>query len=184
MQHDAPLPTSRGVRYSGAAEKKGHAMRAVLLCLFWIAATPAFAAEQHRIVGAWKLGSVIVEDMQTKERRALTGANPRGYQVATPEGRWMAIVSTETRTAPKNDQERLQNLRTLIAYGGTYRVADDKIVTKLDVASNEAWIGTEQTIDLKFESDDVMLFEMPPELHPGDAKKRVRAIITWRRDRP
>jgi len=111
------------------------------------------------------------------------GTNPRGYQVVTPDGRWMAIVSTEKRPVPKNDQERLQNFRTLVAYSGRYRVGEGKMTTVLDVASNEAWVGTEQTIDFKFQTDDILQFFLPPEPYPGDPKKRVRIIVTWQRDK-
>jgi hypothetical protein len=158
-------------------------MRPLLLCFMILAASPSFAADKDKIVGTWKLSSVDYEVLQSKDRGHVLGVNPRGYQILTPDGRWIAIVATEKRSVPKNDAERLQNFRTLVAYSGRYTLGKGKISTMLDVASNEAWVGTEQIIDFKFETDDVLEYIMPTEPYPGDPKKRVRIVITWKRDK-
>jgi len=53
----------------------------------------ANAADKDRIIGTWKLVAVTYEDAQTKERTPVLGEHPRGYQIATPEGRWIALVT-------------------------------------------------------------------------------------------
>src|SRR5262245_27547289 len=68
------------------------------------------------IVGAWKLVSVDYEDQETKSRTPVLGKSPRGYQIATPDGLWLALVTAEGRPVPKTDEERAQALRTMIAY--------------------------------------------------------------------
>src|SRR3981081_3955738 len=100
-----------------------HWMRAIVIG-FWLllAALPARADDKDKIVGTWKLVSVVYEDQQTKDRTAVYGEHPKGDQIAAPEGRWLALVTAEGRKAPQTDEERAQALRTMISYAGRYRV--------------------------------------------------------------
>ena len=81
-------------------------MRAFLFCALLLLGVPAHAADKDKIVGTWKLISVAYVDEQTKERTPVLGENPRGYQIATPEGRWLALVTADGRPVPKTDEDR------------------------------------------------------------------------------
>jgi Lipocalin-like domain len=160
-------------------------MRAILpslLAVLIMLASPARADDKTRIVGTWKLVSVVYEDQETKARTPVYGEHPKGYQIATPEGRWIAVVTGEGRPVPKTDEERAQALKTMIAYSGRYRVEDGKVVTKVEVAWNESWVGGEQTRFIRFETDNLLHIESPPLPHPNLAGKVVRVIVTWQRD--
>jgi len=157
-------------------------MRALLLCVLLLSSS-AFAGDKEKIVGTWKLVSVVYEDQATKERTPVYGEHPRGYQIATPEGRWLALVTAENRPVPKTDEERARALRTMISYSGRYRVEDGKVTTKVEVAWNEAWVGGEQVRFIRFEGDDLLHIESPPMPHPNMNNKVVRIIVTWQRDR-
>ena len=139
--------------------------------------------EQQQIVGVWKLVSVMYEDQETKALTPIMGEHPRGYQIATPQGRWLALVTADGRPVPKTDEDRAKALRTMIAYSGRYRVEDGKVITKVEVAWNEAWVGGEQVRFLRFEGDDVLHIESPPMPHPNVNDKVVRVIVTWARDK-
>src|SRR5690242_21533064 len=108
------------------------------LCLVLaLAATPARAddaSDRKNIVGTWKLVSVVYEDQETKARTPVLGEHPKGYQIATPEGRWLALVTADGRKVPQTDAERAQALRTMISYSGRYRVAGGKVPTKAEGA--------------------------------------------------
>ncbi len=158
-------------------------MRLLLLCAFFLVAWPLHAAENGKIVGTWKLVSVMYEDAQTKERTPVLGEHPRGYQIATPEGRWLALVTADGRPVPKTDEDRAKALRTMISYSGRYRVEGDKVITKVEVAWNEAWVGGEQVRFLRFEGDDILHIESPPMPHPNVNDRTVRVIVTWARDK-
>ena len=159
-------------------------MRIVLIAAALVAAAlPARADDAERIVGTWKLVAVTYEDAQTKERTPVLGEHPRGYQIATPEGRWLALVTADKRPVPKTDEERAQALKSMIAYSGRYRVEDNKVITKVEVAWNEAWVGGEQVRFLRFEGDDVLNIESPPMPHPNVDNKTVKVIVTWARDK-
>jgi len=108
------------------------------------------ADEDKLIVGVWKLVSVMYEDQATKAMTPIMGDHPRGYQIATPDGRWLALATPSGRTAPTTDEERAQAFRTMIGYSGRYRVDGSTITTKVDVAWNESWVGGEQITSTVF----------------------------------
>jgi len=160
-------------------------MRIVVLALAALAALTASARADDKgmVAGNWKLVSVVYEDPQTKERTPVLGEHPTGYQIATASGRWLALVTAEGRKVPQTDEERAQALRTMISYTGIYRVENDKVITKVEAAWNQAWVGTEQVRAYRFEGDDIMHLESPPQPHPNLMGKMVRIIVTWRRDK-
>ena len=135
---------------------------------------------RQRIVGTWTLVSVVYEDTATKERTPIYGEHPKGVQIATPAGRWLALMTAEGRTIPKTDEDRAQALKSMIAYTGRYRVEDGKVITKVEAAWNEAWVGGEQVRHIRFEGDKLFI-ESPPMPHPNINDKTVRVIVVWQR---
>ena len=69
-------------------------MRLVLAALLMGLSSSAFANDaelRQKIVGTWTLVSVVYEDQATKALTPIMGERPRGYQIATPDGRiWFA----------------------------------------------------------------------------------------------
>jgi hypothetical protein len=155
----------------------------VLLLIALLFAAPAFAGDRENIVGIWKLVSVVYEDTATGERTPVLGEHPRGYQIATQDGHWLALVTADNRPVPKTEADRARALTTMIAYSGRYRVEDGKVITKVEVAWNESWVGGEQVRFLRFEGDDLLHIESPPMPHPNVNGRTVRVIVSWRRDR-
>ena len=159
-------------------------MRAMLI-LVLLLARPAWAdddSDRRNIVGVWKLVSVVYEDAQTKERTPVLGEHPKGRQIATTDGQWLALVTADGRKIPQTDEERAQALRTMIAYTGRYRVEGGKVITKVEAAWNEAWVGGEQVRSVRFEGDRLFI-ESPPMPHPNVGGKVVRVIVIWDREK-
>ncbi|MGA8323483.1 MAG: lipocalin-like domain-containing protein [Xanthobacteraceae bacterium] len=162
-------------------------MRALAFGLLALSLLPVLAraddaALRQNIVGTWKLVSVVYEDQATKERMPVYGEHPRGIQIATPQGRWLALMTGENRPIPKTDEDRAQALKTMIAYTGRYRVEDGKVITKVEAAWNEAWVGGEQVREIKIEGDKLYI-ESPPMPHPNINNKIVRVIVEWEREK-
>ena len=160
-------------------------MRALLICILMLLNSQVLAddkSDRAAIVGTWKLVSVVYEDQATKERTPVLGEHPRGRQIATADGRWLALVTAEGRTVPTTDAERARALQTMIAYTGRYRVEDGKVITKVEAAWNEAWVGGEQVRFIRFEGDRLFI-ESPPMPHPNLAGKVVRVIVIWEREK-
>ena len=155
----------------------------ILMTVSISAATPALTDDRDRVIGNWKLVSVLYEDPQTGVRTPVLGEHPKGYQIATSAGRWLALVTADGRKIPQTDEDRAQALRTMISYTGLFRVEGDKVITKVEAAWNEAWVGTEQVRFYRFEGDDIMHLESPPQPHPNLMGKTVKIIVTWKRDK-
>jgi Lipocalin-like domain len=139
------------------------------------------AALRRQIVGTWALVSVVYEDTATGERAPVYGEHPRGIQIATPEGRWLALMTGEDRPIPKTDADRVQALKTMIAYTGRYRVEGGQVITKVEAAWNEAWVGGEQVRNIRFDGGRLYI-ESPPMPHPNIYDKTVRVIVVWQRE--
>lgn len=138
--------------------------------------------ESQKIVGVWGLVAQVYEDVATGERVPIFGANPRGRQIATADGRWLALATGEGRPAPRTDAERAVALQTMIAYTGRYRCENGVVRTKVEAAWNEAWVGTEQVRNLRFETDDLLHIVSDAMPHPNVPGRTVRVIVTWRRE--
>ncbi len=139
------------------------------------------ATEKELIVGVWKLVSVMYEDQETKVRTPIMGEHPRGYQIATRDGRWLALATPDGREVPATDEQRAHAFRTMIAYSGRYRIEGNTITTKVEVAWNESWVGGDQVRVIRFEGDR-LLIESPPMPHPNMYGKTMRVIVVWQRD--
>jgi hypothetical protein len=137
---------------------------------------------KRQIVGTWTLVSVVYEDTASKERTPVYGEHPRGIQIATAEGRWLALMTAEGRTIPKTDADRAQALKSMIAYTGCYRVENGQVITKVEAAWNEAWVGGEQVRNIRFAGDRLYI-ESPPMPHPNINDKSVRVIVVWQREK-
>ncbi len=140
------------------------------------------AALRKEIVGTWDLVSVVYEDQATKERTPVYGEHPHGVQIATPGGRWLALMTGENRPIPKSDEDRAQALKTMIAYTGRYRVENGKVITKVEAAWNEAWVGGEQVREIRIDGDRLYI-QSPPMPHPNINNKVVRVIVEWQREK-
>ena len=136
---------------------------------------------RRQIVGTWVLVSVVYEDIATGERTPVYGEHPRGIQIATAEGRWLALMTAEGRAIPKTDADRAQALKSMIAYTGRYRVEGGQVITKVEAAWNEAWVGGEQIRNIRFAGDRLFI-ESPPMPHPNINDKTVRVIVVWQRE--
>jgi hypothetical protein len=136
---------------------------------------------RHNIVGTWRLVSVHYEDQTTGARTPVHGEHPKGIQIATAAGRWLALMTAAGRLIPKTDAERAKALNSMVAYTGHYRIENGKVITKVEAAWNEAWVGTEQVRNMKFDSDKLFL-ESPPMPHPNVSDKTVRVIVVWERE--
>jgi Lipocalin-like domain len=136
---------------------------------------------QQQIVGTWKLVSVNYEDVASKQRTPIYGEHPKGIQIATPHGRWLALMTGEGRAIPKTDAERAQALVSMIAYTGRYRVENGQVITRVEAAWNEGWVGGEQVRNIRFEGDRLYI-ESPPMPHPNISDKTVRVIVVWQRE--
>ena len=152
-----------------------------ILVLFLIAVQPSFADDRAKLFGLWRTVSFETEDQKSSEREAPLGKNPRGYVMYTPEGRMWSIVTGEGREAPKTDEDRAALFKSMFAYTGMYRVEGDKLITKVDVSWNPAWVGKDQVRSFKIDGDRLQQISdwMPAVVKPE--RGMGRGIVTLER---
>ncbi len=153
----------------------------VILMLFLLAVSPGMGAEPAMLHGVWKLVAYEVEVQATGQKEPAMGKNPTGYVIFTTEGRVFFVLTGEGRQPAKTEKERADLLKTLVAYTGTYRLEGDKWITKVEVAWNPEWIGTEQTRHFKVEGNRLQVLTPWRVMPNWPEKGMTRSIITFER---
>jgi hypothetical protein len=146
-----------------------------------IATHPVVAAEGPAVVGIWKLVSYDIEIQATGQKEPVFGKTPTGYAVFTPEGRVFFVLTADGRKPAKTIQDRADLLGSLVAYTGLYRLEGDRWITKVDVAWNPEWVGTEQARSFSVEANRLQVLT-PWRVMPNWADKGMtRSIVTFER---
>ncbi len=153
----------------------------IILVLLAMSGSPVFAAGPAPVQGVWKLVSYEAEIQATGQKELPMGKNPTGYVVFTPEGRVFFVLTGEGRQPAKTAPERAALLDTLVAYTGTYRLEGDKWITKVEVAWNPAWVGTEQARTFKIEGKRLQVFTPWRVMPNWPDKGTTRSIVTFER---
>jgi Lipocalin-like domain len=137
----------------------------------------------QRLMGTWKLVSAEREDVGSGARSAYLGEDPSGYLHYLPDGRMMAIITRGGRKAPAgrvaNAAEAEALIRSMVAYGGTYRCEGDKVIHDCDISWNQSFTGTQQVRTMTFDGDRLTL-SPPPSPDPTDGTMSVRRLV-WER---
>ncbi len=155
----------------------------IVLLLFVIAIKPSFAEDRAQVQGVWKLVSLEIEIQSTGKKEFPMGQKPTGYATFTAEGRVFFILAGEGRKPAKTDQERAALLGSLVAYTGTYRLEGDRWITKVDVAWNPEWVGTEQARSFKINGDRLQVLTSWMILPNWPDKGMTRSILTFERSK-
>jgi hypothetical protein len=160
---------------------KEEIVRAASLCLcsLLLLSQPADADEKDKLVGAWRIVSAVVEDVQTNEQKPLYGEHPKGYLILLASGRMMALLVSDSQKAPQTDEERSAAYRSMVAYSGKFTVEGSKWITKPDVAWNQAWL-VDQERNFRLEGDKLYI-ETAPQMNPNFGKI-VRVTLVWERE--
>jgi len=155
----------------------------IVLVLLVIALEPSFADDRAQVQGVWKLVSNEVEIQSTGQKEFPMGQKPTGYVTFTAEGRVFFVLTGEGRKPAKTDQESDALLGSLVAYTGTYRLEGDKWITKVEVAWNPEWVGTEQARSFKIDGDRLQVLT-PWQIMPNwPDKGMTRSLLTFERSK-
>ena len=134
---------------------------AAICAMALVGATSVALAGDSPLLGTWKLKSFVRQDVATGERRPALGEHPEGYLGYSPDGRMCALFVAGGRVAPAGDQptdaERVQLHKSMLAYAGTYTIAGDKVVHHIDIAWNNARLGSDQVRFFKLDGDRLTL---------------------------
>lgn len=138
-------------------------------------------ATRARLIGTWRLVSVIDEDASTGQKTDFFGPNPAGYINYGADGRMIVINARSDRKSPAGTsptpEEAADLFRSVLAYAGTYTVEGNEVTHHVDISWNEAWTGTHQTRLARFEGNRVHLSTKPMS-DPYSGRMGVRTM-TW-----
>lgn len=135
----------------------------------------------ERLVGTWKLVSFEAEIQESGQRLKPWGDDPNGYFMAGADGRAMALITAKDRQPGESDAAIAALFRSMVSYAGTYRIAGDRVFTKVDASWNEAWNGTEQERIYRITDD---LLELTTPWAPSASllgAPMTRSILSWKR---
>ena len=151
-----------------------------------VVASPALAQDkandQEKLLGNWKLVSFFTEDVQTKQQNNVYGERPNGYIGFTPAGRFFAVITADGRKAPQTPEEQAAAFRSVFAYTGIWRVEGEKFITKVDVAWNEGWVGTEQVRFWRVEGNKLLITSAPIP-NPKVPGSMMIGKLVWEKER-
>src|SRR5262249_32390538 len=129
-----------------------------------LSSTIALAGE-NPVLGTWKLKSFVRVLTATGERIHQFGEHPSGYLSYSADGRMYAIVTSDNRVRPRDenpaDEERAKLHRTMIAYAGTYTLEDDKVTHHVDVSWNEVRTDSDEVRFYKLEGNILTITTAP-----------------------
>jgi hypothetical protein len=133
--------------------------------------------EAKSVMGVWILRSAYLERIDTGEKIAPYGENPRGVLMLHESGRMAAIItpSDQTGDAP-------QPRRKLLAYSGRYRIEPpNRFVTDVDIAWIPSWVGTPRgrTFTLGDRTLAILSDPAPVEFLDGAT---ATGVLTWVRE--
>jgi hypothetical protein len=134
---------------------------ATILAIALFAIANVVLAGDNALLGTWRLKSFVRQNIATGERRPALGEHPDGYLGYGPDGRMYALFVAGGRVVPTGDQptdeERAQLHKSMIAYGGTYAIAGDRVDHHIDIAWNNARLGSDQVRFFRLDGDRLTL---------------------------
>jgi Lipocalin-like domain len=100
-----------------------------------------------------EIGFLRSRDSSDRPKRACYRTKPNGLCHLHARGACLFHPDRRRAENAENVQECADLLNTVVAYIGTYRLEGDEWITKVDVAWNPEWIGTEQKRFFKVEGN-------------------------------
>jgi hypothetical protein len=156
-----------------------------LVILVAIVATgiPAGAQNPSSIVGTWRVVSFEREIVETKAVSQGFGGHAMGFVTYTPDGRMMFMIVDATRKPPAQptatDAEAVSLYRTMVAYGGTYRVQGNEIILHEEISSEQT-ANKDQTRFFKLDGDRLTT-TTPPLVSSFLNNQTTVTTILWER---
>ncbi len=113
------------------------------------------------VIGTWKLQSYVREVAATGARYNQFGENPDGYLGYSADGRMYAIFTRHDRVTPADvvasPDEGFELFGSIVAYGGTYTLAEGHVTHHIDISWNQNWTGTDQVRYFELDGDTLTI---------------------------
>jgi hypothetical protein len=123
------------------------------------------------IVGTWKLVAAASRDRNGNPLPDPYGGKPMGRVVFTADGRMMAVTCDGRADLPQGAR------REYSSYIGTYNFDGERLVTRVDGASDPSRIGGDQVRGVRFDGERMILSPPPRRTESGEQFRE----LTWER---
>jgi hypothetical protein len=123
------------------------------------------------IVGTWKLLHATARDPAGAARPLPYGGKAIGRVTFTADGRMMSVVCDGRKELPAGVS------REYSSYCGNYTYDGERLVTRVDAASDATRIGSDQVRGVRFVGERMVL--VPPPRQTGEVEEHRE--ITWER---
>ncbi|MDQ0562306.1 hypothetical protein QO004_004111 [Rhizobium mesoamericanum] len=132
------------------------------------------------LTGTWKLKRWVMEDVDTKEQEfSPFGEHPVGFVFFSSSDRMFVLITAEDRNPAEGVPGESAAFRGLYTYSGKYRLENNHFITKIDIAGDQNWVGSEQQRSYCV-NGDILIIESAPATRAG---KTMRGILEWERER-
>ena len=160
-------------------------VRTPLIALLGFLVSGICLSEENPLLGTWHLTSFVREVSGTGERYNQLGERPDGYLSYGSDGRMLVLFVSDQQPRPlaePSDEERIKLHKTMLAYGGTYKLFPGKVVHHIDVQWDGRRLGSEQVRFFTLTGDSLLL---KTELNksPVDGREGV-GILSFIRVKP
>jgi Lipocalin-like domain len=156
-------------------------MRSLMVAVFAAGIMPVWQAiaADGSIAGTYELVSEQRTIVDTKE--VIPGTGARGYITYGDDGHMIVLIVRQPRPRPEGaekitDQQRIDLLRTMTAYAGTYKFDGSTIEHNIEISMNEVWSGTKQVRSVKREGNH-LIYSTPPFPFHTDGKMSINTLI-------
>jgi hypothetical protein len=127
-----------------------------------IVTASADAAVIDRLVGTWRVVSVITKDQADGAERQPFGPSPVGYLIYTRDGRVMTTIAAAGRPNLPSDRrpsetELAAAFMSAAGYAGRYTVRGGEILHQIEVCTLPNWSGVTQIRHLTMEDEKLIL---------------------------
>ena len=134
------------------------------------------------VIGVWRLRACYVEIVETGERIEPYGAQPKGVFMIHPDGRVVVVMTPAEQKKPATEADQAEAFQKLVAYSGLYRVEPpDRLVTAVDIAWFEPWVGSEQARRFAVKGDTLEIVSEPTR-SPLTGDALVIVVLSWIRE--
>jgi hypothetical protein len=136
----------------------------------------------ERLVGAWRLLSLRMDDEDTGEITEPWGTQPQGQLVLTPEGRLITVTTAGGRLPPTTDAEAASLFGSMVCYSGKTRMdGHARFLTEVDVAWHPSWLGTQQARSFTLDGGSLSI-HTDVIAHPAYPGRSVSFMLLWQRE--
>jgi hypothetical protein len=123
------------------------------------------------IVGTWKLVGAKARDRDGKTLPEPYGGRGLGRVMFNADGRMMAVTCDGRPDLPAGAE------RSYSSYIGSYTFDGERLVTRVDGASDPSRIGSDQVRGVRFEGERMVLSPPPRQSGSGEEYRE----LTWER---